>query len=131
MDHALYVALFQAESTHVLNSLLIGLNSLQKPQLLVTENYTFPLHLKLGYSELAQPIADEASFEQILNKAFSLGLPTIDGPKIDADIGLTTEQILRNVELSLLQKLRKEQDIDELHLQQKHIYDKQDHHLHT
>lgn len=27
VDHALYVALFQAESTHVTNSLLIGLNS--------------------------------------------------------------------------------------------------------
>ena len=131
MDHALYVALFQAESTHVLNSLLIGLNSLQKPQLLVTENYTFPLHLKLGYSELAQPIADEASFEQILTKAFSLGLPTIDGPKIDADIGLTTEQIPSNVELSLLQELRQKLDAGDIHLKYQQLYDKQDQHTHT
>ena len=131
VDHALYVALFQAESTHVLNSLLIGLNSLQKPQLLVTENYTFPLHLKLGYSELAQPIADEASFEQILTKAFSLGLPTIDGPKIDADIGLTTEQIPSNVELSLLQELRQKLDAGDIHLKYQQLYDKQDQHTHT
>lgn len=131
VDHALYVALFQAESTHVLNSLLIGLNSLQKPQLLVTENYTFPLHLKLGYSELAQPIADEASFEQILTKAFSLGLPTIDSPKIDADIGLTTEQIPTNVELSLLQELRQKLDAGDIHLKYQQLYDKQDQHTHT
>jgi hypothetical protein len=56
----LYVGLIQAESKTVLNSLLIGLNGLQKPQLLVTENHTFPLHLKLGYQELDQQILDDA-----------------------------------------------------------------------
>ncbi|ESK53857.1 MAG: EAL domain-containing protein [Moraxellaceae bacterium] len=128
---ALYVSLFQAESKTVLNSLLMGLNSLQKPQLLVTENYTFPLHLKLGYHELNQQIVDEANFEQILSKAFSLGLPVLNNPTIDADIGLTTDNIPTTIQLSLLQELKHKLDAGAIHLKYQQLYDKQDQFTHT
>lgn len=131
VDSAIYVALFQAESKNVLNSLLIGLNSLQKPQLLSTAQHTFPLHLKLGHCELAQAIPDEARFEQILSKAFAEGLPVFNTPKIDADIGLTTEHIPTAVQLTLLQGLKQKLDIGDIHLKYQQLYDKQDQHTHT
>ncbi|QHH96374.1 EAL domain-containing protein [Acinetobacter dispersus] len=131
VDSAIYVALFQAESKNVLNSLLIGLNSLQKPQLLSTAQHTFPLHLKLGYCELAQAIPDEARFEQILSKAFAEGLPVFNTPKIDADIGLTTEHIPTAVQLTLLQGLKQKLDTGDIHLKYQQLYDKQDQHTHT
>ncbi|ENX12497.1 hypothetical protein F895_02871 [Acinetobacter sp. CIP 64.2] len=131
VDSTLFVALFQAESKNVLNSLLIGLNSLQKPQLLATANYTFPLHLKLGYCELAQAIPDEAMFEQVLSKAFSTALPVFNSPKIDTDFGLTTEHIPTKVQLSLLQELKQKLDAGDIHLKYQQLYDKQDQHTHT
>lgn len=131
VDSTLYVALFQAESKNVLNSLLIGLNSLQKPQLLATTQHTFPLHLKLGYCELAQAIPDEAVFEQVLSKAFTAALPVFNSPKIDTDIGLTTEHIPTKVQLSLLQELKQKLDIGDIHLKYQQLYDKQDQHTHT
>ncbi|MCH7382609.1 EAL domain-containing protein [Acinetobacter dispersus] len=131
VDSAIYVALFQAESKNVLNSLLIGLNSLQKPQLLSTAQHTFPLHLKLGHCELAQAIPDEARFEQILSKAFAEGLPVFNTPKIDADIGLTTEHIPTAVQLTLLQGLKQKLDTGDIHLKYQQLYDKQDQHTHT
>lgn len=131
VDSAIYVALFQAESKNVLNSLLIGLNSLQKPQLLSTAQHTFPLHLKLGHCELAQAIPDEARFEQILSKAFVEGLPVFNTPKIDADIGLTTEHIPTAVQLTLLQGLKQKLDTGDIHLKYQQLYDKQDQHTHT
>ncbi|WP_332606072.1 EAL domain-containing protein [Acinetobacter sp. ESBL14] len=131
VDNTLYVALFQAESKNVLNSLLIGLNSLQKPQLLATAQHTFPLHLKLGYCELAQAIPDEAVFEQVLSKAFTATLPVFNSPKIDTDIGLTTEHIPTKVQLSLLQELKQKLDAGDIHLKYQQLYDKQDQHTHT
>ncbi|MFW1839328.1 EAL domain-containing protein [Acinetobacter gyllenbergii] len=131
VDSTLYVALFQAESKNVLNSLLIGLNSLQKPQLLATAQHTFPLHLKLGYCELAQAIPDEAIFEQVLSKAFSANLPVFNSPKIDTDIGLTTEHIPTKIQLSLLQELKQKLDASDIHLKYQQLYDKQDQHTHT
>ena len=131
IETALYVGLIQAESQAVLNSLLIGLNGLQKPQLLVTENYTFPLHLKLGYHELNQQIADEANFEQILSKAFSLALPVLNNPSIDSDIGLATDKITMSIELDLLQELRQKLEAGDIHLKYQQLYDKQDQFTHT
>ena len=131
IETALYVGLIQAESQAVLNSLLIGLNSLQKPQLLVTENYTFPLHLKLGHYELNQQIVDEADFEQILSKAFSLALPVLNNPSIDSDIGLATDKITMSIELDLLQELRQKLDTGDIHLKYQQLYDKQDQFTHT
>ena len=131
IETALYVGLIQAESQAVLNSLLIGLNGLQKPQLLVTENYTFPLHLKLGYYELNQQIVDEADFEQILSKAFSLALPVLNNPSIDSDIGLATDKITMSIELDLLQELRQKLDTGDIHLKYQQLYDKQDQFTHT
>ncbi|MBJ9956059.1 EAL domain-containing protein [Acinetobacter courvalinii] len=131
VEHGLYVSLFQAESKSVLNSLLMGLNGLQKPQLVVTDHYTFPLHLKLGYCEITQPIADEVRFEQVLTKAFLVPLPVFNSPKIDADIGLTTEHIPVAVQLTLLQELKKKLDAGDIHLKYQQLYDKQDQHTHT
>ncbi|RZF55946.1 EAL domain-containing protein [Acinetobacter halotolerans] len=131
VDTALYVALFQAESKVVLNSLLISLNGLQKPQLLVTEQYNFPLHLKLGYCELTKQIPDEAHFERILSKAFLQALPVFNTPKIDTNIGLTTEHIPKTVQISLLQELKQKLDTGDIHLKYQQTYDKQDQYTHT
>lgn len=131
IEKSLHAGLLQAESKEVLNSLLIGLNSLQKPQLLATEQYTFPLQLKLGYSELPKQISDETAFEQILTKAFSSQLPTLNTPKIDADIGLTTEHIPKAVQLTLLQELKQKLDAGDIHLKYQQLYDKQDQYTHT
>jgi EAL domain-containing protein (putative c-di-GMP-specific phosphodiesterase class I)/PAS domain-containing protein len=131
IEKSLHAGLLQAESKEVLNSLLIGLNSLQKPQLLATEQYTFPLQLKLGYSELPKQINDQTAFEQILTKAFSSQLPTLNTPKIDADIGLTTEHIPKAVQLTLLQELKQKLDAGDIHLKYQQLYDKQDQYTHT
>lgn len=131
VDTALFVALVQAESKTVLNSLLISLNALQKPQLLVTANYTFPLQLKLGHYELSQQISDEAIFEQILTKAFASTLPEINSPKIDADISLTTEHVPTSAQLSILQELKLKLDAGDIHIKYQQLYDKQDQNTHT
>lgn len=131
LDCTLYVALFQAESKTVLNSLLIGLNSLQKPQLLVTDQYTFPLQLKLGYAEVTQQIPDEAYFEQLLSKAFSAALPVINAPEIDANIGLATQHTPVVLEISLLEELRQKLEAGDIHLKYQQLYDKQDQYTHT
>ena len=131
IETALYAGLIQAESKEVLNSLLIGLNGLQKPQLLVTDNHTFPLQLKLGYCELNQPIPNESAFEQLLSKAFSTPLPVFNSQKIDADIGLTTEHIQTSVKLTLLQELKQKLDAGSIQLKYQQLYDKQDQHTHT
>ena len=131
IETALYAGLIQAESKEVLNSLLIGLNGLQKPQLLVTDNHTFPLQLKLGYCELNQPISNESAFEQLLSKAFATPLPVFNSQKIDADIGLTTEHIQTSVKLTLLQELKQKLDAGSIQLKYQQLYDKQDQHTHT
>lgn len=131
IETALYAGLIQAESKEVLNSLLIGLNGLQKPQLLVTDNHTFPLQLKLGYCELNQPISNETAFEQLLSKAFATPLPVFNSQKIDADIGLTTEHIQTSVKLTLLQELKQKLDAGSIQLKYQQLYDKQDQHTHT
>ncbi|ENW07947.1 hypothetical protein F933_00471 [Acinetobacter beijerinckii CIP 110307] len=131
IDTALFIALVQAESKIVLNSLLISLNALQKPQLLVTANYTFPLQLKLGHYELSQQISDETIFEQILTKAFASALPEINSPKIDADISLTTEHVPTSAQLSILQELKLKLDAGDIHIKYQQLYDKQDQNTHT
>ena len=131
IETGLYAGVLQAESQAVLNSLLIGLNSLQKPQLLVTENQTFPLQLKLGYAELSQQISDEAYFELLLNKAFTRPLPTLNSPRIDAEISLTTEHIPTAAQLTILQVLKLKLDAGDLHLKYQQLYDKQDQHTHS
>lgn len=131
IDTGVYAGLFQAESKAVLNSLLISLNNLQKPQLLATEQSTFPLHLKLGYCELNKQIPDEAHFEQIISKAFLKSLPVINTPKIDANIGITTEHIPKQVQLSLLQDLKQKLEAGDIHLKYQQTYDKQDQYTHT
>jgi len=131
IDTALFIALVQAESKTVLNSLLISLNALQKPQLLVTANYTFPLQLKLGHYELSQQISDETIFEQILTKAFASALPEINSPKIDADISLTTEHVPTSAQLSILQELKLKLDAGDIHIKYQQLYDKQDQNTHT
>ncbi len=56
------VALFQADNQLKLESKLIGLNTLSKPQLLSVNNETYPLNLRIGYSVLDSDIRDEVHF---------------------------------------------------------------------
>ncbi len=84
-----------------------------------------------AYYELPKQISDETAFEQILTKAFSSQLPTLNTPKIDADIGLTTEHIPTAVQLTLLQELKQKLDAGDIHLKYQQLYDKQDQYTHT
>ncbi|QCO21720.1 EAL domain-containing protein [Acinetobacter cumulans] len=75
IDGGVYVGLFQAESQAILESKLIGLNALRKPQLLTVNNNSYPLNLRLGYSVLEQELRDETVLEQCVEKAFLTELP--------------------------------------------------------
>src|SRR5690606_30927994 len=89
LDNGAIVALFQADNQLKLESKLIGLNTLSKPQLLSVNNETYPLNLRIGYSVLDSDIRDEAHFDTFIAKAFNTALPTTQqAPEIDLTIPL-------------------------------------------
>ena len=75
--------------------------------------------------------SDEAYFELLLNKAFTRPLPTLNSPRIDAEISLTTEHIPTAAQLTILQDLKLKLDASDLHLKYQQLYDKQDQHTHS
>ena len=75
MEAGVIAALFQAESETVLESKLIGLSSLQKPQLITVQNQSLALNLRLSYSLITQELQNEAAFEQLVSQAFTTELP--------------------------------------------------------
>ncbi len=75
LDHQAYVGLFQADSPAVLDSKLISLSALAKPQLLNANNSAYPLKLRMGYHILDNDIRDDAHLEQVIAKAFDTALP--------------------------------------------------------
>lgn len=75
VETGIFLGLFQAESLAKLESKLIALNSLAKPQLLTIKQATFPLNLRLGYIVLDSEIRDDAHFEQVIATAYNTALP--------------------------------------------------------
>ena len=134
--------LFQAESQAKLESKLIGLSSLTKPQLLTVNQSSYPLNLRIGYVILDGEIRDESHFEQFISSAYNTALPQ-NAPT--AELELKTHLDIPIVELhhpeikplnslpesSLIKALEKSLDRGEIHLKYQQLYDKQDVNLYT
>ena len=75
LDAGVIAALFQAESQTVLESKLIGLSSLSKPQLINVNNQSLALNLRLGYSLVESELQNEDIFDQLVSKAYITKLP--------------------------------------------------------
>ncbi|WP_180183788.1 EAL domain-containing protein [Acinetobacter sp. YH01020] len=146
LDNGAMVALFQADNQLKLESKLIGLNTLSKPQLLSVNNETYPLNLRMGYSVLDSDIRDEAHFETFVAKAFNTALPTNQqAPEIDLtipleidipslDFGTPEAQIAPIVvsdEAPVIKALRNCLERGEIYLKYQQLYDKEDSHLYT
>lgn len=87
MESGVYAGLFQAESTAKLDSKLIGLNALTKPQLINVNNENHPLSLRIGYTILEGDLRDEAQLDQYTAKAFATALPKSQpAPELDLSI---------------------------------------------
>lgn len=138
----IYAALFQAESKAKLESKLIGLSSLKKPQLLSIQQTSYPLHLRIGHTLLDTEIRDEKHFEQFIASAYKTVLPgnqptpaleletPLDIPAIDQHQP-EVKAVSRSPETTLLQALQQSLDRGEIHLKYQQLYDKQDTNLYT
>ncbi|WP_180157177.1 EAL domain-containing protein [Acinetobacter sp. YH12045] len=146
LDNGAIVALFQADNQLKLESKLIGLNTLSKPQLLSVNNETYPLNLRIGYSVLDSDIRDEAHFDTFIAKAFNTALPTNQqAPEIDLTIPLEIDipslnfgtpeaqiaPIVVSDEAPVIKALRNCLERGEIHLKYQQLYDKEDSHLYT
>ncbi|TCH65376.1 EAL domain-containing protein [Acinetobacter sp. ANC 4862] len=134
--------LFQAESKAKLESKLIGLSSLTKPQLLTVNQSSYPLNLKIGYVILDSEIRDESHFEKFINSAYNTTLPQNESTpelKLETHLDIPTMEIQRtetkplisSPESSLIKALEKSLERGEIHLKYQQLYDKQDSNLYT
>ena len=123
MDPPVYISVLQAESKAKLESKLIGLTSLLKPQLLVVGQQSYPLHLSIGYRVLEREFEDDAHLQLIMHDAFAQPLPS--SAREDA-LELNLDQTKPQVQLSLLDTLRQHLTTGQVHLKYQQIYDKQD-----
>lgn len=143
VSNGLVVGLFQAESTAILESKLIGLNSLTKPQLLTVDQHTYPLNLRIGYILLNQDIRDEKNFEQLISQGFANALPNPQdqnnsGLALDLSFGESNLNAIESAavpqsfnEPAIITALRQSLDRGEIHLKYQQLYDKQDTNLYT
>lgn len=134
---ALFGALFQAESREVLESQLMSLRSLEKPQLLAVNDATFSLQLKIGYNLLPEKISDHGHFEQLLEQAFNNSLPELapepelEGTTLLENTPVELPQEALAAPNSLLQVLAQKLQLADIHLKYQQLYDKQDTNLYT
>lgn len=146
LDNGSIVALFQADNQAKLESKLIGLNTLSKPQLITVNNETYPLNLRLGYAVINNEIRDDVQLENYISQAFSTALPiNQQAPEIDLNIPLeldipsvafsTPEVQITPVAISdeapVIKALRNCLERGEIHLKYQQLYDKEDSHLYT
>lgn len=146
LDNGAFVTLFQADNQAKLDSKLIGLNTLSKPQLLTVNNESYPLNLRIGYAVLNGDLRDESHLEQVISQAFTTALPTNQkAPEIDLNIPLELEipaldfgtpeaqiaPISVSNEVPVLKALRTSLERGEIHLKYQQLYDKEDSHLYT
>lgn len=133
VDTGLLIGLFQAESKEKLESKLIGLNSLTKPQLLGVESSTYPLHLKIGYLLIEEEIQSESDLEKYISIAFRTPLPMAQKEDVELNlVSLKTDLLSQpQEELTVLQGLRHSLERGEIHLKYQQLYDKEDENLYT
>jgi len=87
LEYDVVVGLFQADSKAILESKLISLNALSKPQLITVGQKSFPLNLRLGYVTLEQGLQDEMHCNTLIGQAFSTSLPQAEAvPEFKLDI---------------------------------------------
>lgn len=138
VNHALYAGLFQGSSESVLESKLIGLSALSKPQLLGVNQQTFPLNLRMGYTLIQHNIKDEQQFQQLIERAYNTALPSGQeqnnielNPIAPPNIELIDSHLNLQEHSSLLKALQKSLERGEIHLKYQQLYDKQDSNLYT
>lgn len=144
VSNGLVVGLFQAESPAILESKLIGLNSLTKPQLLTVDQHSYPLNLRIGYVPLTQDIQNESSFEQLISQGFANALPQPQeqhnsGLALDLSFGESNLNVIESAaavpqsysESAIIAAIRQSLDRGEIHLKYQQLYDKQDTNLYT
>ena len=144
VSNGLVVGLFQAESPTILESKLIGLNSLTKPQLLTVDQHSYPLNLRIGYVPLTQDIQNESNFEQLISQGFANALPKPQeqhnsGLALDLSFGESNLNVIEPAvavpqsysESAIIAAIRQSLDRGEIHLKYQQLYDKQDTNLYT
>ena len=144
VSNGLVVGLFQAESPAILESKLIGLNSLTKPQLLTVDQHTYPLNLRIGYVPFTPDIQNESSFEQLISQGFANALPQPQeqhnsGLALDLSFGESNLNVIEPAvavpqsysESAIIAAIRQSLDRGEIHLKYQQLYDKQDTNLYT
>ncbi|MEN8367119.1 EAL domain-containing protein [Acinetobacter bereziniae] len=70
IDMLLYAVILQAESDAILESRIHGLQALEKPQLLEIDGTTYPLSIKIGYTNIQQNSFNESNFSDVLEQAY-------------------------------------------------------------
>src|SRR5690606_13014314 len=138
----IFAALFESESKAKLDSKLIGLSSLTKPQLLSVNQVSYPLNLRIGYAILDGEIRDESHFEQFIHSAYQTALPQ-NAPAVELNLGThldipsmeihhpEVKPLNSSPESSLIRALENSLDRGEIHLKYQQLYDKQDTNLYT
>ena len=122
-----YISVLQAESKEKLESKLIGLTSLLKPQLLAVGQQSYPLQLTIGYRTIEREFEDQAHLQQLMSDAFTQPLPS--NSRQDA-LELNLEHSNPQDELSLIETLQQHLEQGKIHLKYQQMYDKQDQDLH-
>lgn len=142
VETGIFLGLFQAESLAKLESKLIALNSLAKPQLLIIKQATFPLNLRLGYIVLDSEIRDDAHFEQVIATAYNTALPQNQPTpefELKNDLPIPSFDLQPaeikaapiSAEFSLIRALQQSLERGEIHLKYQQLYDKHDTNLYT
>lgn len=142
VETGIFLGLFQAESLAKLESKLIALNALAKPQLLTIKQATFPLNLRLGYIVLDSEIRDDAHFEQVIATAYNTALPQNQPTpefELKNDLPIPSfdlqpaeiKAVPISAEFSLIRALQQSLERGEIHLKYQQLYDKHDTNLYT
>lgn len=142
VETGIFLGLFQAESLAKLESKLIALNALAKPQLLTIKQATFPLNLRLGYIILDSEIRDDAHFEQVISTAYNTALPQNQPTpefELKNDLPIPSFDLQPaeikaapiSAEFSLIRALQQSLERGEIHLKYQQLYDKHDTNLYT
>ncbi|WP_034588578.1 EAL domain-containing protein [Acinetobacter sp. HR7] len=74
LEHDVLVGVIQADSQEILESKLVGLASLSKPQLIQVNQQDYSFNLRIGHSKIDAKL-EEAQLEQSIARAFSTPLP--------------------------------------------------------
>ena len=63
------MGIIQADAQDILESKLVGLGSLTKPQLITVNQQTYPLNLRIGYTLLDGELRDESHCNELIGRA--------------------------------------------------------------